>query len=167
MLTKRIRTRLFQTTHQYNSTEPESSCLYKRGNWEKVKGNAITFHQPNLTQDTFPTSETNKKKRRTEGFREGGKEIQNGPAPALAALSPPSTASPGSCADPGEPPPHSVAPAPFPSAPAPPPPSPRTPSTRARVRTRAQLGNSVTVTQRHGTTDSRRAGARRHGIHST
>jgi hypothetical protein len=68
MLTKKDKDTLIP-----DSTEPERSCVYERGNWEKVKGNAITFHQPNLTQDTFPTSETNKKKRRTAGFREGGR----------------------------------------------------------------------------------------------
>jgi hypothetical protein len=56
-------------------------------------------------------------------------------------LPPASTASRGSCADPGEPPPHSVAP-----APAPPAPSPRVPATRARIRTKGQLGHSHTAT---------------------
>jgi hypothetical protein len=102
---------LFQTLHRYDSTEPESSCLRKRGNWEGVRRKRSDFPPIKSYRRHFPASETNKRKRRTAGLRdsEKGEEIHNEHAPAL---SPPSAASPCSCADPGEPPPHSAAPAP-------------------------------------------------------
>lgn len=159
MLTKRIRTRLFQTLQISTISLNLKVLVYrlqKRKLGKKVKRKCNNF-PPTKSYPrhiSLPTSETNKKKRRTARIQRRGEEIQNGPAPALSP--PPSTtASPGpSCADPGEPPPppHSVAPAPFPSVPAPPPPSPGMPATRARVRTRAQLGHSQSVSQSHSDT---------------
>lgn len=154
---------LFQTLHRYDSTEPESSCLRKRGNWEGVRRKRSDFPPTKSYRRHFPASETNKRKRRTAGFRdsEKGEEIHNGHAPAL---SPPSAASPCSCADPGEPPPHSAAPAPFPSVPAPAPPSPGTPR---QPRKHASGQEPSLDIHSHTATHQSSTPPRRHGTHGT